>query len=60
MDIVGDRITEITVQSPGGIQSAERFEGLACSSEIIRALERKVEYRSQNSQGVSNSELATL
>jgi glutathione synthase len=60
LDIVSDRIMEINVQSPGGIQSAERFEGVSFSSEIIRALERKVEYKNQNSEGVSNSELATL
>ena len=60
LDIVGDRIMEINVQSPGGIQSAEKFEGVPFTTEIIRALQRKVENRNQNSRGISNTELATL
>jgi len=60
LDIVGDRIMEINVQSPGGIQSAEKFEGVSFTGEIVRALERKVEYKKQSSEGVTNLELATL
>jgi glutathione synthase len=45
LDIVGDKIMEINVQSPGGLQSAEKFEGEAFSVELLRSIERKLPYR---------------
>ena len=42
LDIVGDKVMEINVLSPGGILSAERLEGVSFSEEIIRLLEQKV------------------
>jgi glutathione synthase len=60
LDIVGDKIMEINVQSPGGIDSAEQLEGVDFTTEIIRALERKVAERKQHGHRLSNIELATF
>jgi glutathione synthase len=60
LDIVGDKLLEINTFSPGGIHTAGILEGAAFSNEIIHALERKVEYRENNTQGFNNIEIATL
>ena len=58
MDIVGDKVMEINVQSPGGIQNAEKFEEAPFTSEIIKSVERKVAHRMQHPESISNIELA--
>jgi glutathione synthase len=60
LDIVGDKIMEINVQSPGGIDNAQELEGVPFLTEIIRAIERKVAHRMQHPDRFSNRELATL
>ena len=60
LDIVGDKLLEINVFSPGGLASLDELEGVNFCREIIHALERKVELRQQNAQGFSNSEIATI
>ena len=60
MDIVGDKLIEINVFSPGGLDSTEKLEGVSFCREVIHALEHKVEYRLQNQQGFNNIEIATL
>ena len=57
LDIVGDKIMEINVQSPGGLVSAEAFEGVPFAQEIIHAIERKLEYRAGHPEP-GNAELA--
>ncbi len=58
LDIVGDKIMEINVQSPGGLPSAEAFEGVPFASEIVRAVERKLTHRAQHPTMTGNAELA--
>ena len=41
LDIVGDKLMEINVFSPGGLGSAQKFEGVAFTEAVIKALERK-------------------
>jgi len=60
LDIVGEKILEINTESPGGIGSAEKFEGVPFTSEIILAIERKVARRKQKNDRISNIELATF
>jgi glutathione synthase len=60
LDIVGDKIMEINVQSPGGVKSAEKFEGVSFTTEIIKSVERKVAHRMQHPDSISNIELATF
>ncbi len=42
LDIVGDKVMEINILSPGGMLSAERFGGVSFSEKVIRLLEQKV------------------
>jgi glutathione synthase len=44
LDIVGDKLMEINVFSPGGLGSAKSFEKVNFSNAVLDALERKVEY----------------
>lgn len=67
LDIVGDKLMEINVLSPGGLGSAESLEdGTKFSRAIVEKLEKKVRYRdhSQNDNyrrgKIDNKTLATL
>jgi glutathione synthase len=60
LDIVGDKLMEINVFSPGGLDSAEAFEQVNFSKAIIKDIERKVESGRHSPHPVSNRELATL
>ncbi len=42
LDIVGDKVMEINVQSPGGVHNAERLEQVPFPRLVIEALERKL------------------
>ena len=59
LDIVGDRVMEVNVQSPGGLIGAEDFAGINFSAAMLEAIERKVAWRKAHPQ-TSNRELATL
>lgn len=60
LDIVGDKLMEINVFSPGGIGSAQKFEKVNFADAILAALERKVSYMRYYRREFSNNELATL
>lgn len=60
LDIVGDKLMEINVFSPGGLGSAQLFEKVNFSIPVIEALERKVEYMGFYRRNFGNSEMATL
>ena len=60
IDIVGDKLMEINVFSPGGLGSARQFENVNFAHAVVAALERKVEYMSYYRRKFSNRELATL
>lgn len=60
LDIVGNKLLEINVFSPGGLADLKKLEGVNFCREVIHALERKVEQRDQTPQGFSNCELATI
>ena len=60
LDIVGDKLMEINVFSPGGLGSAQSFEGVNFAAGVIRALERKVQYMNFYARNVNNVDLATL
>ncbi len=59
LDIVGDRLMEINVQSPGGLIGAEEFEGVHFGSAYIEALEKKLAWKAEHPD-TANRELATL
>jgi len=60
LDIVGDKLMEINVFSPGGLGSAQRFEKVNFSQAVINALERKVQFMSYYRRNFDNTEMATL
>ncbi|MCE9625754.1 MAG: glutathione synthase [Deltaproteobacteria bacterium] len=60
LDIVGDKLMEINVFSPGGLGSAQKFEGVNFTHAVIEALERKVEYMGYYRRNFDNREIATL
>ncbi|MGD2080754.1 MAG: glutathione synthetase [Nitrospirota bacterium] len=60
LDIVGDKLLEINVFSPGGLRSAQSMEGVNFSREAVRLLERKVEYVEFYHRNFDNVEIATL
>jgi len=60
LDIVGDKLMEINVFSPGGFGSAQKFEKVNFTHAVLEALERKVGYMRFYRRNFSNVELATL
>jgi len=58
LDIVGDKLMEVNVDTPGGINMAEELTGVDFSSHIIADFERKVRMRAQYRGILSNAELA--
>jgi glutathione synthase len=60
LDIVGNKLMEINVFSPGGLGSAEEFEGVNFARGVIEALERKVAYAARYRRGSDNRVIATL
>jgi glutathione synthase len=60
LDIVGDKLIEINVFSPGGLGSAQMFEKVDFSEVVVAALERKVRSMGYYRRRFSNVELATL
>lgn len=60
LDIVGSKLMEINVQSPGGLHSAGTLEDRNFVREVVHALERKVAYAREHQRVFDNVALATL
>ncbi len=60
LDIVGDKLMEINVFSPGGFGSAQKFEKVNFAHGLIHALQRKVEYSHYYGKNFDNIQLSTL
>lgn len=60
LDIVGNKLMEVNVFSPGGLFGLEYMEGVPFCQEVIYAIEQKVEYMQQNPQGFNNVEISML
>jgi glutathione synthase len=60
LDIVGDKLIEINVFSPGGLGSARKFEKVRFECAVVDALERKVQYMERYQRRLSSVEIATL
>jgi glutathione synthase len=60
LDIVGDKLMEINVFSPGGLGSAQSFEGVNFAHAVILALERKHQYMVFYQRNFNNVDMATL
>lgn len=60
LDIVGDKLMEINVFSPGGLGSAQKFEKIDFTQAVLAALQQKVHYVQYYRRHFNNVELATL
>jgi glutathione synthase len=60
LDIVGEKLMEINVFSPGGLGSAQKFEGVNFSVAVIQALERKAKYAKDYMRDIENRRIASL
>lgn len=60
LDIVGNKLMEINVDTPGGINMAEELTGADFSGVIISDLERKVRLRNLYDRTLTNTELAMM
>jgi len=60
LDIVGDKLMEVNVDTPGGINMVEELTGLDFSGRILDDLERKLRLRTHYGRTLSNVELAML
>ncbi|HET6774499.1 MAG TPA: glutathione synthetase [Acidimicrobiales bacterium] len=60
LDIVGDKLMEVNVFSPGGLGSCQRLYGANFAVPVIADLERKVELHRHYGQALGNLRLATL
>lgn len=60
LDIVGNKLMEINVFSPGGLGSAQKFERVNFAHAVIEAIERKVEYMTYYRRNFDNAEMASL
>lgn len=60
LDVVGDKLMEINVLSPGTMSSIVQLEGVDFFATVIEALERKVSYRRAHGAHISNRALAVM
>ena len=60
LDIVGDKLVEINVFSPGGLGCAEELEETDFTRMVIDAMERKVRYASQGRRATENAIISML
>jgi glutathione synthase len=60
LDIVDDKLIEINVFSPGGLEDATKHLGVDFAELVIRDLERKVKYKQHYGAKLQNAEIATL
>ena len=60
LDIVGNKLMEINVFSPGGLGSAQQFERVNFANLVIEAMERKVSYMQYYGRNFDNVDMCTL
>lgn len=60
LDIVKDKLIEINVLSPGGLDYCEAIGLPDFTETVIKAIERKIEYKKLYKNSLSNRELATM
>jgi len=60
LDIVGDKLMEINVFSPGGLGSAQKFTKINFAKYVINALDRKADYMRYYGRNFDNMDMCTL
>lgn len=60
LDIVGNKLMEINIFSPGGLGSAQKFTKINFTKYVINALERKTNYMEYYGRNFDNLDMCTL
>ena len=60
LDIVGDKLMEINVFSPGGLGSAQKFTKINFAKYVINALDRKADYMRYYGRNFDNVDMCSL
>jgi glutathione synthase len=60
LDVVGDKLMEINVFSPGGLGSAQKFTKINFCRYVIQAMARKVAYMEFYGRNFGNVEMCNL
>lgn len=60
LDVVGDRVIEVNVFSPGALVEASRVAGVNFMEAVVKSLERKVAHKQNHSGTLTNNELSTF
>ena len=60
IDIIGDKILEVNVFSPGNLESCSKYAGVDFAVTVIEAMERKVAIAKQYAGSFDNRRLAVL
>ena len=60
LQIIGDKLMDIDVFSPGGLGNAQAFEKVNFSQAVVEALEHKVDYMKFYRRRFDNVDMATL
>ena len=60
LDVVGDKLMEINVFSPGGLGSAHKLTKINFSRVVVEAMARKVDYMKYYGRNFGNIEMNTL
>ena len=60
LDIVGDKLMEVNVFSPGGLGSAQSLEKVDFTRQVIEAVERKVQYLEHYRRSTDHAVIAML
>ena len=60
LDIVGDKLMEVNVFSPGGLGSCQILYEKNFAVRVIEDLERKIGIRGHYGRQITNSSLATI
>jgi len=60
LDVVDDKLIEINVLSPGGLDYTEKLGLPDFTETVVKAIERKVEYKKLYKNKLTNKELATM
>jgi glutathione synthase len=60
LDIVGNKLMEINVFSPGGLHTCSKLEGVDFSEAVVEALERKVHHKQTYQAEVTNRTIAVI
>lgn len=60
LDVVKDKLIEINVLSPGGVDGLAKIGVDNFSDVIVEAIEKKIEYKKHYAKTISNRELATM